>query len=177
MGTALFRRSERVAAWPEAARGIFGAEVAMATAYMTCLLCQLWNGRIKDGHARRRFGSCRVTARGNGNTQMYRRLIARPVDVESASSSCIRGNSSNHGADLLVRGFTVPGARSMTSGWHSFCSVRLCLSFLFLPFFHEIHDANSPWRCGEPRLSDCKEVITAQTTGRAAAGYRRVGKR
>jgi hypothetical protein len=61
MGTALFRRSERVAAWPEAARGIFGAEVAMATAYMTCLLCQLGNGRIKDGHARRRFGSCRVT--------------------------------------------------------------------------------------------------------------------
>jgi hypothetical protein len=70
---------------------------------------------------------------------MYRRLIARPVDGESASSSCIHGNASNHGSDLLVRGFTVLGVSCMTSSCHSFCSVRLCLSLFFSSlFFHEI---------------------------------------
>jgi hypothetical protein len=49
--------------------------------------------------------------------------------VESARSSWSHG--SNHGSRAgWVRGFTVLGARSMTSSWHSFCSVRLCFFVL-----------------------------------------------
>jgi hypothetical protein len=103
-------------------------QALLDTAALLRHACPLSSGQIKDGHAHAHGGSCRVTGGVMAGTHTDVPTIKRST-VESARSSWSHG--SNHGSRAgWVRGFTVRGARSMTSSWHSFCSVRLCFFVL-----------------------------------------------